>query len=433
MPVDRDDTLKRVEQLLKQGKLPAAIQEYLRLVEDRPNDWNAANALGDLYVKTGEVDRAAEQFTRVADHLYGEGFLPRSAAVYKKVLKIRGDDDHAIWQLADIAGRNGLLLDARSHYARLIRDRRSRGDERGAVDCLIRLGQLEDADVDTRMTAARALTERGESKQAAKVVLRAAEELARQGRAPEALEALTHAAQLDPEDQEIREKLSAAAVQEGPALVAPPPMEQAPPEPEPVWTEPEPVSTAPQPVVAEAPMTQEEPVEEPAGEDLGVALSVAEAVPDAAPDDPPLLESIFQELHAQVAQKQQARAREQYEHGLRHLDEGRVDEAVASLEEAARTPTMRFEAAASLARICIGRHEFQAGVQWMERASEAPAPTPDAGFALLYELASALEQLGETARALAVLMEIEADATDYRDVRDRIAVLSQVQAGNRET
>ena len=108
MPVDREETLKKAERLLKQGKVADAIAEYVRLVEDKPSDWNSANALGDLYLKVGQTERAGEHFTRAADHLYEEGFFPRASAVYKKVLKVSSADDHALWQLADIAARNGL-------------------------------------------------------------------------------------------------------------------------------------------------------------------------------------------------------------------------------------------------------------------------------------------------------------------------------------
>lgn len=429
MAADRDDTLKRADKLLKHGKLAEAIQEYVRLVEDRPHDWSSANALGDLYVKAGDVDRAVEQFTRVADHLYGEGFFPRASAVYKKVLKVRGDDDHAIWQLADIAGRNGLGLDARSYYARLIRDRRGRGDERGAVDCLVRVGLLEDAEVEARMVAARALIERGESKQAARVLFGAAGELTKQGRMVEALEALTQAGQLDPDDPEIREKLLASPVadaHEPPERVEPVTVEAPIAQLEPVAAEAvaEPEVVHEEPVAVETPIAHEEPVE-----DLVMAVVDEPAIGLEPP--PGDLESFFEQLRADVAHKQETIAREQFERGVRHLEAGRLVEAVADLEEAARIPTMRFEASARLARICIGRHEIQAGVEWMERAAEAPAPTPDQRLALLYDLADALGQMGETARALAVLMEIEADSAGYRDVPDRIAMLSREQAGSR--
>ena len=43
----RDGRLKKAEKLLKQGKVADAIAEYVRLVEDKPSDWNSANVLGD--------------------------------------------------------------------------------------------------------------------------------------------------------------------------------------------------------------------------------------------------------------------------------------------------------------------------------------------------------------------------------------------------
>jgi tetratricopeptide (TPR) repeat protein len=452
VPLDRDATLKKADKLLKQGKLAGAIEEYVRLVEDRPNDWNAANALGDLYVKAGDADRAAEQFTRVADHLYSEGFFPRASAVYKKVLKVKSEHDHAVWQLADIAGHHGLLLDARSYYARLIRDRRARGDERGAVDCLVRLALLEDAGVEARMVAVQALIPLGESTQAAKLLVGAADDLVKHGRMSEALDALTQAAQLDPEDAEIRDRLQAArsgdAEPEAAASV-----EIAQVGSGDAWTI-EPVVTSSEEIeldpatalgaldsgvesaisgneTTETAIPDEAPIVlEAVGDDLGAVLAEIQGMPDAAPEQPRDLELIFEELRARVAQEQEARAREQFERGVRHLEEGRVAEAVANLEEAARTPTVRFEASVCLARTFVSRGELRAGVDWMERASEVPPPTPEEGTALLYELADALGRLGETGRALAVFMELEANSAGYRDVRERIARLSQTETGS---
>ena len=283
MPVNREETLKTAEKLLKQGKMAAAIEEYVRLVEDKPDDWNTANALGDLYVKAGQTDRAAEQFNRAADHLYGEGFFPRASAVYKKVLKVQSNDDHALWQLADIAGRNGLSLDARSHYNRLIQDRRAAGDEQGAIDCVIRLGQLADANVDAKRVAAQALVDRGETKPAARLILGIADIHTKEGRGPDALVTLREAAQLDPDDAEIQEKLAAVAfIEEEPDPIA---------APEPV-IEPEAIATA-QPVATPEPAP--DPME-PAG--------------DALP-----LDSFFEELEGKVARDQEARARDQLDRG----------------------------------------------------------------------------------------------------------------------
>ena len=92
MAIDREDTLKKAEKLLRQGRLDAAIAEYVRVVEEQPRDWNTANTLGDLYVRAGQADKALAQYHRIADHLMREGFYPKAAALYKKILKIRPDD-----------------------------------------------------------------------------------------------------------------------------------------------------------------------------------------------------------------------------------------------------------------------------------------------------------------------------------------------------
>jgi tetratricopeptide (TPR) repeat protein len=400
--VDRDETLKKAEKLLKQGKMAAAIEEYVRLVEDKPDDWNSANALGDLYVKAGQADRAAEQFNRAADHLYDEGFFPRASALYKKVLKVRSNDDHALWQLADIAGRNGLLLDARSHYNRLIQDRRAAGNEQGTVDCVIRLGQLADANVDAKRLAAKALVDRGEARSAARLILGLADLHTKEGRVPEALADLREATQLDPDDAEIQGKLAAAASVEEPA----PPVEAI---EELAQESPAPVAAA-EPVAGPAPMPA---MPEPIG-------SSGDALP---------LESFFEELRGKVGRDQEVRARGKLDHGLQCLADSRLDEAIASFEEAARTPAMRFEASSHLARICLGRDELQAAVDWLERALEAPAPAPEDRVALMYDLADTRARQGEGSRAMALFMEVESALSGYRDVRDRIARLSQAEIG----
>jgi tetratricopeptide (TPR) repeat protein len=163
-------------------------------------------------------------------------------------------------------------------------------------------------------------------------------------------------------------------------------------------------------------------------EDLSAVLTEIEDLPQPVLEQPRDLESIFEELRAKVASDQDKKARDQYGRALRHLEDGKIAEAIANLEEAARTPTVRFEAASRLARIHTTRGELAAAVDWLERAVEAPPPTPDEGRAAMYELADTLGRLGETARALAVLMELEGESGGYRDVRERIAQLSQAQA-----
>ena len=81
-----------------------------------------------------------------------------------------------------------------------------------------------------------------------------------------------------------------------------------------------------------------------------------------------------------------------------------------------------------IARLYRDRRMMPQAVEWLERASQAPAPNESDGHQLLYELADALEKAGESARALAILLELQSEAGSYRDGDERIDRLTKVQA-----
>ena len=67
MPVDREAVVKRADEFLSQGKLDLAIAEYRALLEEQPSDLSAANTLGDLDARAGDIAGAVDQFTRLAE------------------------------------------------------------------------------------------------------------------------------------------------------------------------------------------------------------------------------------------------------------------------------------------------------------------------------------------------------------------------------
>jgi tetratricopeptide (TPR) repeat protein len=207
VPIDRLAILRNAEKLLKQGKLDAAIAEYLRVVEEDPRDWNTRNALGDLYARAGRVDKAVEQFTQIADSLIEEGGVAKAGAVYKKILKLKPNDERALWQVSDILGGQGLYADARAHLNTLMELRRGRGDVRGALQAKIGLGLLDPADFESRRTAAAARLEMGDKAGALRDLKEIAGDLAGKGRQKEAIDLLREAAVLNPADEEIRDAL----------------------------------------------------------------------------------------------------------------------------------------------------------------------------------------------------------------------------------
>ncbi len=207
MPFDRTATLRNAEKLLRQGKLDQAIAEYLRVVEEQPRDWNTANLLGDLYVRAKQVDKAVDQFVRIADSLSDEGFLPKAGALYKKILKLKPDDEHALLQAAEIASSQGLLADARSYLNAVAERRRQRGDQRGTAQIIVRLAALDPEDLPARLAGAKARVDLKDVPGAIRDFKELSTELTEKGRPAEAMQALREAAVLSPDDPDIRERL----------------------------------------------------------------------------------------------------------------------------------------------------------------------------------------------------------------------------------
>jgi tetratricopeptide (TPR) repeat protein len=119
-----------------------------------------------------------------------------------------------------------------------------------------------------------------------------------------------------------------------------------------------------------------------------------------------------------------------FEQAQEHLRRGAVADAAAALQAAARSPQLRFKAASQLGRLAIAHGDMDAGVEWLEQAASAPSPSPEESCAVIYDLADALDRAGEHVRALAVFMELEADAGSFRDVRARIDRLTSTTGVN---
>ena len=679
MPIDREATLKKAEKLLRQGKLDGAIAEYVRLVEDQPKDWNSINALGDLYARAGQIENASAQFVRIADHLYGEGFMPKAAALYKKSLKIKQDDEHTLMRLADISTRQGVFVDAKSYYRQIADRRRKKGDQRGADEIVVRIGGVDPSDAESKIQGARAAKALEDPQRARELFTEAADAYEKQKRGPEALAALSEALGLDPDDAALRGRVLKGLIAQGQideataiartsaelltiaeilgqqdkkdaalavmiraaqtdagnvelrTRVVRELMAAGKPDEarqfltaETVGDDPELLMTlarmelvsgridegkaalnrllAVQPdrrdelvfvgceladqgladaafacvdIVADAALLEEDwggaaaalheyvtrvPNQIPAlmklveicvdgglestmymaqsqladaylsaglgaearviAEDLvarepwvranierfrRALLMLGVEDPDAViaerlsgdspflstidlPDEPqagetpdvvthetvaieeisidlpdlpeltslqeldspahepveidlsdamggfdggrevPELQDVFDGMRSQAGRESQLQdAQARYAAAIDHANHGRLDQAVAAFEDAARVPLLRFQAGTRLGRLHIARGDLTKGVEWLERATQAPAPTPDEGHAVMYELADALEHLGEHARALAVLLELYADAGEYRDIPARIDRLSKVQ------
>lgn len=196
MSIDRDATLKSAEKLLRQGKLEAAIAEYVRLIAAQPGDWSSINALGDLYVRAGQIDRAVSQFARVADHLVRERSLPKASAVYKKILRISPGDPRGTRGLALVSERQADAAPGKK-AAKVAAD-----------------------DPDARMLAAREAQDAADTSRACTLLIEAADLYEARGRPSDALAAVAEASSVDPSNLGYRERLLRMLIAQGEIMQA---------------------------------------------------------------------------------------------------------------------------------------------------------------------------------------------------------------------
>jgi len=166
----------------------------------------------------------------------------------------------------------------------------------------------------------------------------------------------------------------------------------------------------------------------------GGPVKVSAPAPEPEADEEPArdddIDSVFAQMRTKASHSTTGdAAEEQMKEGVSLRQAGKIDSAIRAFELASRSPRHRFQASAYLGRIHREKDQMSKAIEWFERATQAPAPTPDEGYMLLYELADALEATGEIERALAICMELQTDAGDFRDVKARVSRLQKVAKG----
>jgi tetratricopeptide (TPR) repeat protein len=213
--MDRDDTLRKAEKLLHQGRLEAAIAEYAKVLVDQPRDWTTAKILGDLYVRAGQIERAVGQYAHIAEHLAREGFISKATALYKKIVKIHPDDDTALLRAAELAAQQGLTADARVYLQSLFQQRLRRADQAGAAKVAAAYAKLDPADAAGCAESARMFAELGDHAGAAVHMREAGRLLRGAGKVADATDAWRQALRFSPNDEAASGLLVRALLDQG--------------------------------------------------------------------------------------------------------------------------------------------------------------------------------------------------------------------------
>src|SRR5436190_17219471 len=154
MAFDKEKTLRAAEKSLEMGKIPAAIKEYCKLVENEPDDFTTLNILGDLYVRVGSGQEAVSCFRRIADHYREQDFALKAIAMFKKIDRLQPNDLEIATHLANLYAQQDLIVDARTHYLTVANAHTKAGDTQAALEILSRIADLDPQNVEVRLKLA---------------------------------------------------------------------------------------------------------------------------------------------------------------------------------------------------------------------------------------------------------------------------------------
>jgi len=134
-----------------------------------------------------------------------------------------------------------------------------------------------------------------------------------------------------------------------------------------------------------------------------------------------LLEEVFREFQKGVEEQlSESDSDTHFNLGIAYKEMGLLPEAIREFQVASRDSNLFVECCSMIGVCYVEQGMWSEACEWYEKALSA-----DAGLALRYDLAAALESSGDTERAAGLFEEIAATDPSYRDVSNRLSVLAE--------
>lgn len=173
MAFDKTKVLRAAERQISEGKIQAAIQEYIKIVDNDPSDFTILNVLGDLYVRVNNKDEAKRIFVRIAEHYRGQRFDLKAIAMYKKIERLSPGSLEVARALASLYEAQGLVVEARANYLKLADAYSSAGEVQQALEVLRRIADLDVNNTEIRLKLAEGYLSQGIKDRAAEAYVAA--------------------------------------------------------------------------------------------------------------------------------------------------------------------------------------------------------------------------------------------------------------------
>jgi len=205
MAADVSKHLDRAKRFLEKNRVEDAIEAYLAVLNEAPQHQEATQALGDLYARIDQPDRAAVFYGMLFDLLVEPKDESKALAIYNRFLKSgsMAQPPERIARYAFLQQKQNHPEEAIEQYAKAGELFTNAGRHEDALFCWERIAQLDPENLTRQLKLAEAAEALGKNALAARVFLRAGQLASAGGASGDALKLLGRAHKLAPQERSV--------------------------------------------------------------------------------------------------------------------------------------------------------------------------------------------------------------------------------------
>ena len=147
----KKETENLAEKYVKKGKFTEAVNEYKKLLTGGEEDLPIRNIMGDLFVKAGHEEKAAQEFRQIARHYEEKKVFAKSIALLKRITRLDPYDYASAEKLAELLSFQGYITEAKDEYKRLAKTYTSADENKNAIRMFQFLINLDNEDSESRI------------------------------------------------------------------------------------------------------------------------------------------------------------------------------------------------------------------------------------------------------------------------------------------
>jgi diguanylate cyclase (GGDEF)-like protein len=222
MAADVSKHLDRAKRFLEKNRVEDAIEAYLAVLNESPQHQEATQALGDLYSRMDQADRAAVYYGLLFDLLVDPKDETKALAIYNRFLRAgRGQQPpERIARYAFLQQKQNHPDEAIEQYTKAAELFAAANRDEDALFCWERLTQLDPENLSRQLRLAEGAERISKNALAARAFLRAGQLASASGASADALQILGRAYKLAPQERSVALLYAQANMQTGNAVRA---------------------------------------------------------------------------------------------------------------------------------------------------------------------------------------------------------------------